>query len=83
LQPIHLDDFALWLELTRRGFVAHCLKEDLMRYRVVQGSHSRNKARSAVQVWRTYRKIEQLSPSHAAWCLARYALNAWRKHRKF
>jgi len=83
LQPVHYDDFALWLELTKRGFVAHGLNEDLMRYRILQGSYSRNKARSAVQVWRTYREIEKLGPSYAAWCLARYAFNAWRKHRNF
>ena len=83
LQPVHYDDFALWLELTKRGFVAHGLNEDLMRYRILQGSYSRNKARSAVQVWRTYLEIEKLGPSYAAWCLARYAFNAWRKHRNF
>src|SRR5262245_35495315 len=83
LRPVHYDDFALWLDLTKRGFVAHGLSEDLTRYRVLQGSFSRNKARSALQVWHTYRKIERLSPSYAAWCLARYACNAWRKHRKF
>ena len=86
--PFHMvktyyDDFALWLEITRRGFPAFGFNEDLMRYRVVGGSVSRNKGRSAMMVWRTYRDVERLGLGRASWSLARYALNALRKYRTF
>ena len=79
----YYDDFALWLEITRRGFAAFGLNEDLMRYRVVGGSVSRNKARSALMVWRTYREVERLGMPQAAWAFIRYAANAMRKYRGF
>ena len=86
--PFHMvktyyDDFALWLEITRRGFPAFGLDEDLMRYRVVGGSVSRNKGRSAMMVWRTYRDVERLGFVRASWSFARYALNALHKYRAF
>ena len=79
----YYDDFALWLEITRRGFPAFGLPEDLMRYRVLGGSVSRNKARSARMVWRLYRDVERLGWPRAAWCFARYAGNAVLKYRSF
>jgi teichuronic acid biosynthesis glycosyltransferase TuaG len=79
----YYDDFALWLEITRRGFPAFGLDEDLMRYRVVGGSVSRNKGRSARMVWRTYREVERLGFAHASWCFVRYAMNATLKYRSF
>ena len=79
----YYDDFALWLEITRRGFPAHGLDEDLMRYRVLGGSVSRNKGRSAMMVWRTYREVERLSLLRASWAFTRYACNAVRKYAAF
>lgn len=79
----YYDDFALWLELARRGHAAFGLDEDLMRYRVVGGSVSRNKGRSAMMVWRTYREVERLGLARSCWSFARYALNAVRKYQAF
>jgi len=79
----YYDDFALWLEITRRGFPVSGLNEDLMRYRVVAGSVSRSKARSAAMVWRTYREVERLGLLRSSWSFARYAVNAVRKYRTF
>lgn len=79
----YYDDFVLWLELLKRGFTARGLQEDLMRYRVVGKSVSRNKLRSAREVWRTYRRIERLSMPHATWCFGNYAYNSVRKHLRF
>jgi teichuronic acid biosynthesis glycosyltransferase TuaG len=79
----YYDDFALWLEITRRGCVAHGLDQDLMRYRVLEGSVSRKKGRSAMMVWRIYREVEGLGFARASWCFARYAFNALRKYRAF
>jgi teichuronic acid biosynthesis glycosyltransferase TuaG len=79
----YYDDFALWLEITRRGFAAAGLDLDLMRYRVVGGSVSRNKTRSARMVWRTYREVERLGLARASWSFVRYATNALLKYRAF
>ncbi len=79
----YYDDFVLWLGLLKKGHVAHGLNEDLMRYRVMGGSVSRNKSKSARMVWQTYREIEHLAPPVAAVHFARYALHAWRKYRNF
>jgi teichuronic acid biosynthesis glycosyltransferase TuaG len=79
----YYDDYALWLTLLKRGHVAHGLNEDLMRYRVVGKSVSRNKGRSAWHVWRTYRDIEQLSILYAVWCFSHYAWRARLKYRRF
>jgi teichuronic acid biosynthesis glycosyltransferase TuaG len=76
------DDFALWLEIVGRGFPSYGLNEDLMRYRVVSSSYSRNKRKYALKVWKTYRDIG-LSMPQAAWCFANYAGRAWLKYRQF
>lgn len=79
----YYDDFVLWLEILKRGHIAMGLNEDLMRYRVMGQSVSRNKIKSARMVWQTYRQIEKLSLYVSAVHFARYVLNAWRKYRKF
>lgn len=79
----YYDDFVLWLGLLKRGLTARGLQEDLMRYRVVGKSVSRNKLHSAREVWCTYRSIEGLSTLSAAWYFSRYACNSVRKHWRF
>jgi teichuronic acid biosynthesis glycosyltransferase TuaG len=79
----YYDDYALWLSILRRGFIAHGLQEDLMRYRVVGKSVSRNKWRSAYWVWRVYRDVEGLSLAEASWCFANYAVNGVLKYARF
>jgi glycosyltransferase involved in cell wall biosynthesis len=79
----YYDDYALWLELLKRGFVAHGLQQDLMRYRIVGESVSRRKGKSALWVWRTYRQIEKLSMPYAVWCFVNYAWRASLKYKGF
>ncbi len=79
----YYDDYALWLELLKRGHTALGLDEDLMRYRVIEKSVSRNKGNSARMVWRTYRDVENLGIITSADCFIQYAWRAWWKYRKF
>ncbi len=79
----YYDDFALWLKLLRAGHVANGLHEDLMRYRVLQGSVSRSKVKSATKVWSTYRKIEGLSIADSSIYFSLYAYNALLKYTRF
>ena len=83
MQRVFYDDFVCWLGILKRGFIAHGLDEDLMRYRVMAQSVSRNKRRSAHEVWKTYRRVEHLALPPAAWHFSRYAFNALRKYRRF
>ena len=83
MESVYYDDFVCWLSILKRGHVARGLDEDLMRYRVVSRSVSRNKGRSAREVWKTYRKVERLSLVPSAWHFSRYAVNALRKYRAF
>jgi len=83
MRKVFYDDFACWLCLLKRGLRAHGLDEDLMRYRVMAQSVSRNKKRSAKEVWKAYRQVEGLGPVTSAWHFARYAVNAALKYRKF
>lgn len=79
----YYDDFALWLKLLREGYLARALHEDLMRYRILQGSVSRSKVNSAKKVWSTYREIEGLSVARSAIHFSRYACNALLKYARF
>jgi teichuronic acid biosynthesis glycosyltransferase TuaG len=83
MKDVFYDDFACWLELLRAGYFAYGLNKDLMRYRVQSESISRNKWRSALEVWRTYRKVEQIGLLRSVWSFFSYALRSVQKYRKF
>lgn len=73
------DDFVLWLDLLRKGHLAHCLPKSLAKYRVMEKSVSSNKIRAAKWVWRIYREQEKLSILKSFWCLLNFSTNATRK----
>nr|WP_072710233.1 glycosyltransferase family 2 protein [Salinicoccus alkaliphilus] len=68
------QDYALWLELTRRGFTAHGLADVLAKYRVVDDSISSNKWRAAKRNWYVFRQIESQSLPKALWYFGHYAV---------
>jgi teichuronic acid biosynthesis glycosyltransferase TuaG len=81
MQRAFYDDFVCWLGILRRGLKGSGLDEDLMRYRVVKKSVSRNKSRSAQEVWKTYREIEKLGLVSSAWHFVNYAARGYVKYR--
>ncbi len=83
MPPVYYDDFVCWLGILKRGLAAWGLNEDLMRYRVLPKSVSRNKRRSAGEVWKIYRATEQLGRLAASWHFLNYASRALLKYRKF
>lgn len=83
MKKTYYDDFACWLEILKPGRRAHGLDVDLMRYRVVSNSVSRNKKKSAMKVWQSYREIEKLSLPVSAWNFMHYAVNGIMKYRQF
>lgn len=80
MRKTYYDDFDCWLQILKRGIAAHGLDEDLMRYRVMGQSVSRNKGRSALKVWRAYRDLEQLSIPASLWHFSNYALRGLLKY---
>jgi teichuronic acid biosynthesis glycosyltransferase TuaG len=83
MQRTYYDDFACWLALLKYGGTAVGLNEDLMRYRVMDASVSRNKRNSATQVWKALREVERLPLVPSAWYFGQYAVRAWAKYRRF
>lgn len=83
MQKVYYDDFVCWLGILKKGFKAYGLNKDLMRYRVVSNSVSRNKKRSAMEVWKIYRTVENINAISSAWHFTNYAFNAFRKYRVF
>ncbi|MGP4038863.1 glycosyltransferase family 2 protein [Gracilibacillus sp. D59] len=74
------QDYALWLNLTRRGFKAFGLQETLAKYRVRHNSISSNKIKMAKQNWKVYREVEKLSLSKSVWYFMHYAYFKLRKY---
>lgn len=83
MRKTYYDDFACWLALLKQGGHAAGLDEDLMRYRVMDQSVSRDKGHSARQVWSAYRNVEGLGIVATAWYFANYAARAYLKYRRF
>jgi teichuronic acid biosynthesis glycosyltransferase TuaG len=83
MRKTYYDDFDCWLQILKRGLKAVGVNQDLMRYRVMQQSVSRNKKKSALHVWRAYRELEGLGPIASAWYFTNYSLRAWWKYRSF
>lgn len=79
----YYDDFHCWLQILKRGHLACGLDEDLMRYRVLGQSVSRNKRRSATHVWRAYRDLEKLSLVKSLWYFGQYAIRGLLKYKQF
>lgn len=80
MRNTYYDDFDCWLRILKTGIQAHGLNEDLMRYRVMDKSVSRNKGRSALKVWRAYRDLQQLSIPASMWYLSNYAVRGVLKY---
>lgn len=74
MNPIYYDDLDCWLNILKKGSRAVGLNEDLMRYRVLSGSVSRNKLRSAYHHWDTIYRVQGLSLMSASWYFFKYGV---------
>lgn len=54
-------DYSLWLKITKKGYKAYCLKQNLASYRLVHASISSNKLKAAIHQWNILRKTEKLN----------------------
>lgn len=73
------QDMALWLSILKKGFKAFGYQEPLANYRLVSGSASGNKWKAAKDVWKVYRKIENLSLFYSLFNFWGYAFHAAKK----
>lgn len=80
MAAVYYDDFVLWLDILRDGYVAYCLPEDLMEYRMLSGSVSRNKLKSAIEVWKIIRNHEKKSFLASVWIFMNWSKNALVKY---
>lgn len=76
------QDTATWLQLLKRTQYAYGIYEDLVWYRVVEGSLSHNKWKAIKRTWNTYRNVEHLSLPKAMYVFVFYAYNALKKRIK-
>jgi teichuronic acid biosynthesis glycosyltransferase TuaG len=80
MRKTYYDDFDCWLQVLKKGITAHGLNEDLMRYRLMEKSVSRNKRKSALKVWQAYRELERLSIPFSVWYFIQYAIRGVLKY---
>lgn len=81
LPNIHHEDFALWLSILKKGFIAKntCTVEAL--YRVRKFSVSSAKFHNLSWQWIIYRQCEHLSVIKSIYYYIYYAYNGWRKSK--
>ena len=75
-------DMALWLEIMKRGYNAYGMYTSYANYRIVSTSNTANKLHAAIDVWRVYRNIENLSILYSLFCFINYTINAFKKRLK-
>ena len=76
------EDYVLWLELLKSGYIAAASTDVLVDYRIVDGSRSNDKLKSAKNRWLIYREIEKLSLGKSVRVFAEYAFNGFIKHKR-
>lgn len=74
------EDYVLWLELLRDGYKAAADREVLTDYRIVKGSRSNDKLRSAKNRWMIYRRVEKLSWLKSLSMFLVYAVKGLKKY---
>ena len=73
------EDYAMWLSVLKRGFVAINTGEVVALYRVTMNSVSARKMRLLSWQWDIYRKVEHLSFLKSVYCYANYAIRGFLK----
>lgn len=75
------QDYALWLDLCKRGFQAYGMQEPLALYRKQTHSLSSDKKKMAKQNWKVYREVEKLNLLQSSWYFLHFAYYKLKKYR--
>ena len=74
------EDFAIWLGITKAGYLAYGIDEPLLVYRIAKTSKSGNKWKAAKMNWNTYRYVG-LNPLSAFYYMCWYTVKGILKYR--
>lgn len=73
------EDYIMWLQVLRKGFIAHGIQKPLATYRVHSKSNSYNKFRNLKEQWSIYREIVGLNLVRSCWYFFHYSFNGLKK----
>ena len=76
------EDLVYWLQLLKSGYTAAACLEPLADYRLVEGSRSHGKLRTAKSRWVIYRKVEKLPLREALSAFLSYTVRGLRKYKR-
>lgn len=76
----HTEDQCTWQEILNRGYVAYGINEVLAYYREGNDSLTKNKEKSAMLQWQTYRKYYRFGVLKSIHYFIKYACNAVLKY---
>lgn len=79
MQYKHHEDYILWLEVLKQGWIAKNTNSLLAFYRIRKSSVSSNKFKVLKWQWDIYTKVEHINPIKAGYLFTCYAFNALRK----
>lgn len=74
------EDYAIWLGITKSGYVAYGIDEPLLIYRIAKSSKTSNKLKSAKMQWNTYRYI-RMNTFLAIFYMCWYTIKGFLKYR--
>lgn len=78
---IHHEDYILWLDILKKGFIAKNTQTVEALYRVGQQSASSNKFKTLLWHWNIIYNIEKVPFFKAIGCIVSYAYNGFKKNR--
>lgn len=73
------EDAATWLDILKKGHVAHAIAQPLVSYRIRRKSASSNKLKASRDLWTVYRRHEKIPFFKALYYFSFYAFNAIKK----
>jgi glycosyltransferase involved in cell wall biosynthesis len=79
IQDIHHEDYVMWLQILKKGYIAQNTGTTLAAYRVTSSSVSANKLQVTQWQWHIYREIEHLSFLQSGMYFISYAFKAFYK----
>ncbi len=76
---VHHEDYAMWLSILKRGFVARNTGAVMALYRVTSNSVSAHKLHLLPWQWSIYRNVEKLGLIRSVYCYVNYAIRGFLK----
>ncbi len=78
-RKVRHEDYAMWLSILKRGFVARNTGAVMALYRVTENSVSSHKLHLLSWQWSIYRNVEKLGLVRSAYCYVNYAIRGFFK----